>query len=577
MLKRSLLIVCIMSFLVGSCAEKKPSSVLTYQQVPTVKISKFKTNDAYSQVLQSEYFAMFEQDEQSTHALEMALKEDPNSTYLKVKLARQYAKSNRINDSIKLLNEVLAVSPNDLDGLFLYARILAVKGDFDQSKTIFLKILDLDEIKNDPERKAEVSFILASLYIEKEEFSRAEIILKNILADNPEHLLSYYYLGRIYSEQNRMKDAIETYQKSVELDPRFSLGWRALGLIYEYSDKIDDAIVAYERVIGLDGSNVDARTKLIDLYLKKGQPKKAIEQVGMIKKMYPNVADVSLRLGLFYYQEKMFSDAETEFSEALQKFKTNQDLYYYLALTQYQLKKKDLAEKNFSNVGVDSEMYPVSQLALASLYEENNRSEKAQRVLEKALSKKSNSPDIRVGLANLLIRKKNFDQAQKILEDGLAISSKEERYYLSLAEIFERKKQYDRLEKILYSLLGVNPNNANALNFLGYSYVDRNIKLKDAEEMIKKALQLKPNDSFIQDSMGWLYYRKKDYVLAEEMIKKALQNNPEEPIILEHLGDILLEMGRAKEAKEIYVKSLQHQTEAEKRGQIENKIKAISR
>jgi tetratricopeptide (TPR) repeat protein len=574
MFRRSLiLILCGLTF---SCVEKKPVSLSTYQDLPTVKISDIKTNQTFIHVLNSEYFSLFEQDEEATKSLELALKHDPDSNYLKSKLAYQYAKAENIPEAMKLLDEVLTQNPKNLEALFLYARILAVKGDFDQSKAIFLKIMDLDEIKDDEDRRAEVSFILASLYIEKGELSRAEEILKKILAENPEHILSYYYLGRVYSEQNRIKEAASIYQKSVEIDPRFSLGWRALGLIYEYSGEIDEGISAYERVVLLETLNIDARTKLIDLYMKKNEPKKAIEQISIIKKLYPNVPDVSIRLGLFYYHEKMFDQAESEFLEAVQKFKQPGDLYYYLGLTQYQLKKNDLAEKSFSKVSSNAELFAVSQLALSGLYEENKQPDKAHKTLEKALPKSPNSVDLRVGLANSLIRKKQFDEAQKILEDGLALSPKEERYHLSLAEIFERKKQYDLLEKILRSLLIINPDSANALNFLGYSYADRNINLNEAEEMIQKALLLKPNDSYIQDSLAWVYYQKKDYKRAEELVRQALKGIPNEPVILEHLGDILIKQGRKKEAQEIYTQALEHSTEIDKRGQIEEKFKKIS-
>jgi tetratricopeptide (TPR) repeat protein len=374
-----------------------------------------------------------------------------------------------------------------------------------------------------------------------------------------------------------MKEAIVIYKKSVEIDPRFSLGWRAIGLIYEYMNETKGAIDAYEHVVGLDTLNVDARTKLIDMYMKNDEPSKAIEQIAMIKKMYPNVPDVSIRLGLFYFQEKMFPQAEAEFAETLRKYKNNTDLYYYLGLTQYQLKKKELAEKNFNKVSTDSEIYPVSQLALSSLYDELGHKQKSEVTLRKALQKKPESIDLRVGLASHLIRKKNFNEAKKILDDGISASPKEERYYLSLAEVFEKTKQHDELEKALRTLLALNPNNANALNFLGYSYADRNIKLTEAEEMIQKALKLKPNDAFILDSMGWVYFKKKDYKRAEEYIRRALKEIPDEPVILEHLGDVLSAQGKKNEAIEMYQKSLELNQEPEKRGELEDKLKKLSK
>ncbi|MEZ4845665.1 MAG: tetratricopeptide repeat protein [Bdellovibrionota bacterium] len=568
---------CLISMLlVVACAEKNPAPVSSYQEIPTVKISQTKINPSYQYVLEGEYNFLHELDEAGTKSIEEALKADPQSSYLKIRLSYQYAKNDNVVDALRLIDEVLVAEPANFEALFLRARILAVRGEFEQSKAVFLKILDLPEIKNDDERRAEVSFILASLYLEKGELVRAEELLKQIIRENPEHLISYYYLGRVYSEKNQMKEAIGVYKKSVEIDPRFSLGWRALGLIYEYLNENKNAIQAYEQVVALETLNIDVRTKLIDMYMKEGDSQRAIEQIAFIKQMYPNVPDVSVRLGLFYFQEKMFPQAEAEFAETLRKFKSNTELYYYLGLTQYQLKKKELAEKNFTRVSVDSEIYPVSQLALSSLYEELGNRQKSETVLRKALQRKPESVDLRVGLASNLIRKKNFDDAKKILDDGIRSSPKEERYYLSLAEIHEKRKEYDAVEKSLRTLLALNPNNPNALNFLGYSYADRNIKLNEAEDMILKAVKLKPNDGFILDSLGWLYFKKKDYKKAEEYIRKALVQIPEEPVILDHLGDVLAAQGKKKEAIESYKKSLENSEDPEKRGELENKIKKLS-
>lgn len=575
MLYRSLAHIALALFLVG-CADKHPAPVSSYQDLPSIKISDVKTNSAsYAHVLKAEMDLIYEQDESATKSLEAALREDPKSNYLKTHLAYQYAKRENLTDAVRLLEEVFSNEPNHLDAMFLYARVLAMKGDFDKSKTTFLKILDLNEVKQDPDKRLEVGFILASLYIEKGELIRAEELLKSIIDENPEHLLSYYYLGRVYSEQNRMKEAIVTYEKSVDIDPRFSLGWRALALIHEYFDRSDKAIEAYEKVVALETLNVDARTKLIDLYMKKKNTKKVIEEIQAIKEMYPNVPDVSLRLGLFFYEEKMYAEAEAEFVEAAKKYK-NTSYYYYLGLTQYQMKKKELAEKNFSKVEIDSEVYPVSQLALATLNEESGQKEKALKILSRAIEKNPNSVELRVGLANFYIRAHRLDDAKKVLDEGLVISPKEEKLHLSLAEIYERRKQYDDLEKTLRYVLGLYPDSPSALNFLGYSYADRNVRLKEAEDMIQKALKLRPDDAYIQDSLGWVYFRKKDYKRAEEMIRKALSDIPEEPVMLEHLGDVLIKQGRKKDALEAYQKALEFNKEQDKRGNIEQKIKDIS-
>lgn len=563
--------------LAAGCARKHPQTISVNQGLPPATILKLPPNTKYRDVLVGEYQLFYERDPEAIQALSRALENDPHSNFIKVHLAYEYAKTENLIEAVRLLEEVIHEKPNDFDALFLYARVLAVKGDFERSKDIFLKILGLDEIQQDPDRKLEVSFILASLYVEKSEYSRAEELLKQIIEEYPDHLLSHYYLARVYSELNRMESALKMYEKTVEIDSRFSLAWRAIGLISEYFKKWDKAIVAYAHVIELEPANIDVRTRMIDIYLQQNQPQKAIDEVKMIKKMYPTVSDVSRRLGLFYYQEKMFTEAEQEFTEAIRKFKTETDFHYYLGLTQYQMGKKDLAQKSFTKVTVTAEIYPLSQLALASLLEDNKQRPQARQVLEKAIKNKPSSVEVRAGLSNLLVRSKDLDGAKKVLEDGLVSAPKEERYLLGMAEIYDKRKQYDDQEKILRSLLSYDPDNASALNFLGYSYVERNIRLPEAEDMIRKAISIRPDDAYIQDSLGWLYYRKNEFSRAEILFRKALEQIPNEPIILEHLADTLVKMEKKKDALAIYQKILELQQDPDRRTSIENKIQTFSK
>jgi tetratricopeptide (TPR) repeat protein len=101
------------------------------------------------------------------------------------------------------------------------------------------------------------------------------------------------------------------------------------------------------------------------------------------------------------------------------------------------------------------------------------------------------------------------------------------------------------------------PNHANALNYLGYSYADKNIKLKEAQDLIVKALKLRPNDGFIIDSLAWVYYRQGNLDKAIGELKKALVFVPDDPTIHEHLGEVYYKKNVRPEAKEEFLKSIE--------------------
>ena len=110
------------------------------------------------------------------------------------------------------------------------------------------------------------------------------------------------------------------------------------------------------------------------------------------------------------------------------------------------------------------------------------------------------------------------------------------------------------------------------LNYLGYSWVEKGLTLERARDMIKAAVQLRPNDGYIVDSLGWVYYQGKDYENAVRELERAVQLRPEDPIINDHLGDALWRVGRLQEARFQWRRALGLDPEPEIVPIIENKL-----
>jgi tetratricopeptide (TPR) repeat protein len=117
------------------------------------------------------------------------------------------------------------------------------------------------------------------------------------------------------------------------------------------------------------------------------------------------------------------------------------------------------------------------------------------------------------------------------------------------------------------------PEHADALNYLGYTYADKNMNLDEAEALISRALELDPENGYILDSMGWVFYRKGEYEKARHYLEKAVSRVPDDPIILEHLGDVYHKIDLPAQAVKYYRQALENSPEDEA-GLIE-KIEAI--
>ena len=114
---------------------------------------------------------------------------------------------------------------------------------------------------------------------------------------------------------------------------------------------------------------------------------------------------------------------------------------------------------------------------------------------------------------------------------------------------YERKGDYVNADKDLLESLKIDPDDAYVLNYLAYSWLERDYKIEEAMNMLEKAYSLKSNDPYIIDSIGWAYYLINDYVKAEDFLKRAVELMPDDPIVNDHYGDILWNLNQKIQAR----------------------------
>tara|TARA_B100001778_G_scaffold293085_1_gene264028 strand:- start:137 stop:1822 length:1686 start_codon:yes stop_codon:yes gene_type:complete len=138
---------------------------------------------------------------------------------------------------------------------------------------------------------------------------------------------------------------------------------------------------------------------------------------------------------------------------------------------------------------------------------------------------------------------------------------------------YERLDDYKKADKDLLNSLKINPDDAYVLNYLAYSWLERDHRIDEAIDMLKKAYSLKSNDPYITDSIGWAYYLIENYVEAEKYLKRAVELMPDDPIVNDHYGDILWKLNRKIQARYFWKNVLSFDdTEDELRKKINIKI-----
>ena len=172
-----------------------------------------------------------------------------------------------------------------------------------------------------------------------------------------------------------------------------------------------------------------------------------------------------------------------------------------------------------------------------------------------SIFKKINNPSNKIifDVANFYKKSKNYEEAIKYytkIIDGLEDSHEIKVDILyRRGGSYERMKNFEEADKDLLYALKIDPNDAYILNYLAYSWLERDYKINEAIEMLEIAYKAKSNDPYIIDSIGWAYYLTDNYSEAEKLLKRAVELMPDDPIVNDHYGDILWKLDRKIQAR----------------------------
>jgi Flp pilus assembly protein TadD len=171
---------------------------------------------------------------------------------------------------------------------------------------------------------------------------------------------------------------------------------------------------------------------------------------------------------------------------------------------------------------------------------------------------KNNPKDIDIisYLSTFYEQEGHLEKAMDLLTKGLADVPENTSLLFRLGAIQDKAGQKEACIATMKKIIRIDPDDASALNYLGYTYADLGIHLDQAEALIKKALKIKPDDGYITDSMGWVYYKKKEYEKAVFYLEKAATLTEYESIIASHLADAYVKTGRLSKALAVYHKAI---------------------
>jgi len=218
-----------------------------------------------------------------------------------------------------------------------------------------------------------------------------------------------------------------------------------------------------------------------------------------------------------------------------------------------QVKNPELAIKAYERVPQNSPLRRNAEIQLAINLDSTDRTDEAKQRLNKLVVEHPDDIDAIMALGNILRGRKAFAECAQVYSKGVATIRTPEKpnwlifYFRGIC--LERDKKWDMAEKDLKEALKLYPDQPHVLNYLGYSWIDQGTNLDDGMRMIRRAVEQRPDDGYIVDSLGWAYYRLGNYDEAVKNLERAVELKPDDPTINDHLGDTYWKIGRTLEAQ----------------------------
>jgi tetratricopeptide (TPR) repeat protein len=241
------------------------------------------------------------------------------------------------------------------------------------------------------------------------------------------------------------------------------------------------------------------------------------------------------------------------------------------------VKKPQMAIKVYERVPANSVLKRNAQIQQATDLDSADRSDEAIKILKGVTAQDPKDLEAIMALGNIERGRKKFADCTQTYTQGIdALPSANDKgnwvYYYFRGICEERSKQWSKAEADMRKALDLQPEQPHVLNYLGYSWIDQGINLDDAMKMIKRAVEQRPDDGYIVDSLGWAYYRIGNFEDAVKNLERAIDLKPEDPTINDHLGDAYWRIGRTLEAKFQWAHARDLKPEPEELPKIEAKI-----
>ena len=494
----------------------------------------------------------FEEDGEMEKALEayrQVLNVDPGQIELAVRVAALLTRDDDYPSAIDVLKDAVKVHPKApepyLELSFIYAKYLKKA---DQAIEFANKAIALDPQKIDGYQR------LFEIYLTAGDEQRALETLDRAAKMPNDDPTFWARLGRLYGSVILRPDAKPNPEQTARLNDVFEKAaakgqdnaavLKEVGDYFASTQQIKEALPFYLRVLELQPDDANVREKLATGFVLTNQRARAVETLEAIIQEHPEK----------YQSYELLAQLHDDEARALVRANQTDP-----ANAEFKKAAQNYEQSLLINPNHAATYLRLAELLLVPL----KQSERAVSVLTEGRRRYPDAPEFAYYLAIALRESKKAKDAVIMFEEALNEAQNAEadflkpRFYVEYGAAAQEAGLYDKAAELFHKAIAMDPANAaEPYNYLGYMWAEQNSHLDEAEDAIKRALQLDPENGAYLDSMAWVEYRQGKYDQALENLKRAVENLPrEDAVVFEHLGDVYLKLNRVSQALESWQKA----------------------
>jgi len=443
------------------------------------------------------------------------------------------------------------LDPASLEGHEALARTLLMQGKNDASAKAHVALVDLSDGADDARRGETLKELIATLL--GEEPTRAGIVIDALADAYPDEAEAHLGTARLALGSNDREAALKAVETALSHDPDNADAQLLRARILIASGRADEAFDDLYIAVESAADDVSLQLGRAQLLAEAGRTDAALEAFETLYVLAPENADVLLTIGLLALDAEELEPASRYLEALLETGEYADQTHFYLARIDDDEQRRAAAIEHYEAVQ-PGQLYVDARVRAAELRALEGDLDSARAGLA-TLAAEVPDPAVAARLAlseaRMLQRADRAGEAVEILSVAIERFPENGDLLYARALAADGAGEPDQLERDLERLIAMEPDNAHALNALGYHLVDANRRLDEAAGYLEKAVALEPDDAAILDSLGWLRYRQGALEEAADLLRRALDMYPDGEIAA-HLGEVLWMLGREEEARAIW-------------------------